>query len=1212
MVCFLAACCLSLPFITGCGGSSTTGAPPPAQTQAPAVSSLSPSTIAADSGAFTLTVAGSGFASGSQVTWNGTPLPTTFVSATQLTAAVSASLAATGGSPAIAVVNPGGQSSTSTPSATLTIDNPVPTVAQLSPAVLPAGSPSTSVIVTGTNFVAGSTASLGGAPLPTTVQSATQLTAALSAANLANPGSAPLVVTNPAPGGGASAAVAFVVGVPGAPALSAVSPSSALAGSAELPVTITGTGFTQGLYLTAGGYPLNAQYVSATSLTAALPAQLLATAAPLSLTLQDSNGRSNTLQFPVLNPAPVLTSLSPATVTAGSVSFTLTLTGSGLNSSSQLLVNGSPRPFVGMNAPNTATVAITATDVAQPGKLSIGIANPAPGGGTSATLQLTALSGNTLLRSVPLPANALAWDATHGRIYAAIASTAPSQANSVVAVDPASGSVTGSAPMPGQPTLLSITGDGQYLYVAMPEIAQIARLKLPALTPDIHWSTGTPPKTGSTFAITDLQTAPGAPHTVAVAQNQGSSGNIELAIYDDGVLRPQTPFADANSTHAASYLQWGPSSLNIIYGANRNVSGGTALLFTVSSSGATLSQAAAGVFGDFSPILYDPASALLYDGYGSVSDPATGRAVGGYPLLGTISYEPSTFAVDSALNRVFFLNNSPYPISPNYGTGTQIQVFDQKHYTYIDSIYLPSVTTNGAKAQNLIRWGNAGLAFTLENAIYLLDGPFVAPGVAASSTTGSYVVPAPTLTSLSPETVPAGAPDTLVTLTGTNFTGSTTVRWNGNTLAATLIGPTQMQVTLPAASLSNPAAGPILATGDPQAAPSNPLAFTVLPDLGSGMRLAAIGISGSDLAWNSAAGLLYEAVPAGDLVHGDTIASIDPVAGALKSTLPVSGSPGLLAISADNQYLYAGFGTSAAIQRFQLPALTADLSIPLGGIGSQSTAPGTRLSCDFPLSIAVAPGAPATLAVTEGNGGYDPAGCGGVIVYDNATARANPLPSSTTAPIDLYSLAWGADSTHLYAQSQHGFTRQYIASLQVAPSSVTLEHSFENDLGLGSRVHFDLGTGYLYSDGGDVTRPSDGTVLGSFKASGLMVPDSALGRAYFLGQTTDQTTASQNSSSYTLQVYDLTHYTLLNSIVIPNVIGLPVQLVRWGSNGLAFTTGGGDYEGGNAPGLTYLVSGPAIDGSAAAGAIPDMAAPHVQLTWHLHRANGGQPLQHNP
>jgi uncharacterized protein (TIGR03437 family) len=56
-------------------------------------------------------VSGTGFLSGATVQWNGSALPTTFVSATQLTASVAASLIATAGNASVTVANPGGAAS---------------------------------------------------------------------------------------------------------------------------------------------------------------------------------------------------------------------------------------------------------------------------------------------------------------------------------------------------------------------------------------------------------------------------------------------------------------------------------------------------------------------------------------------------------------------------------------------------------------------------------------------------------------------------------------------------------------------------------------------------------------------------------------------------------------------------------------------------------------------------------------------------------------------------------------------------------------------------------------------------------------------------------------------------------------------------------------------------------------------------------------------
>ena len=87
--------------------------PPPTGNPAPALASLAPASTAAGSVAFTLGVNGSNFVAGSTVRWNGADRPTTFVSATRLTAAIPAADAATAGTAQVTVFNaaPGGGTS---------------------------------------------------------------------------------------------------------------------------------------------------------------------------------------------------------------------------------------------------------------------------------------------------------------------------------------------------------------------------------------------------------------------------------------------------------------------------------------------------------------------------------------------------------------------------------------------------------------------------------------------------------------------------------------------------------------------------------------------------------------------------------------------------------------------------------------------------------------------------------------------------------------------------------------------------------------------------------------------------------------------------------------------------------------------------------------------------------------------------------------------
>src|SRR5260370_16801596 len=81
--------------------------------QPPTITSMSPTSAIAGAAAFTLTVNGANFVTGSMVNFNGNALATTFVSATQLTAAIPASDIAPAGTFNVTVTNPGGGASNS-------------------------------------------------------------------------------------------------------------------------------------------------------------------------------------------------------------------------------------------------------------------------------------------------------------------------------------------------------------------------------------------------------------------------------------------------------------------------------------------------------------------------------------------------------------------------------------------------------------------------------------------------------------------------------------------------------------------------------------------------------------------------------------------------------------------------------------------------------------------------------------------------------------------------------------------------------------------------------------------------------------------------------------------------------------------------------------------------------------------------------------------
>jgi N-acetylneuraminic acid mutarotase len=178
----------------------------------PTISSLSPSSLAVGAAPQTLTINGTGFLASSTVTYNGTAHTPVYVNADQLTISLTSSDLATAGSYPVVVTNPapGGGSSVAVDFA-VSLTNPVPAITSLAPASLAVGAPPQALTINGTGFLISSTVSFNSVAHTPTYVGASQLTISLTSADLATAGTYPVVVTNPAPGGGTSAAANFTV-----------------------------------------------------------------------------------------------------------------------------------------------------------------------------------------------------------------------------------------------------------------------------------------------------------------------------------------------------------------------------------------------------------------------------------------------------------------------------------------------------------------------------------------------------------------------------------------------------------------------------------------------------------------------------------------------------------------------------------------------------------------------------------------------------------------------------------------------------------------------------------------------------------------------------------------------------------------------------------------------------------------------------------------
>lgn len=355
----------------------------------PRLISLEPETKVPGDTAFTLVVNGSNFGINAIVRWQGSPRPTHFVSSTQLTADISAADIASPGVFTVSVVNPppGGGNSNGLPFRVEGNPNPAPTLTSISPTQVTSGGPDFTLIATGTNFTQTTVVQFNGQSRQTQFISATEVRGTIFATDIATGGTAQITVSNPAPGGGVSQPQTLTINF-GAPVITLLSPSAALAGGPAFTLTVIGTSFSNGSVVRWNGGDRQTEFVSGTELRASISAADIAaigTAAVTVFSPSPGGGQSNSVNFTIRadnNPLPRIDSINPTQGFVNGSGLTITVVGTGFVQGSVVRVDGSARATQFVDATHL-TAAILASDLTTIRTLPITVFNSTPGGGTS-------------------------------------------------------------------------------------------------------------------------------------------------------------------------------------------------------------------------------------------------------------------------------------------------------------------------------------------------------------------------------------------------------------------------------------------------------------------------------------------------------------------------------------------------------------------------------------------------------------------------------------------------------------------------------------------------------------------------------------------------------------------------------------------------------------------------------------------------------------
>lgn len=348
-----------------------------------------------------------------------------------------------------------------------------------------------------------------------------------------------------------------------------------------------------------------------------------------------------------------------------------------------------------------------------------------------------------------------------------------------------------------------------------------------------------------------------------------------------------------------------------------------------------------------------------------------------------------------------------------------------------------------------------------------------------------------------------------------------------------------------------------------------------------------------DLVADPSGARLYASVGENGGAYSNSVVVIDPAAGTVETSIPAGvlsassgpaqNRPGRLAVSSDGTLLYVASTNAEWIKRIDLATRAVTQTIPVG-VDAVRRRYGV-------VDMAVRPNVPRSLVVSRGQGygGVDIA----VFSLDVAGASSPLFPQ-------VASLVWAETGARVFASSSSA-----LFDISVSTGSLTQRGSPAGVIsGLG--VEIQLQGGLLFTGDGVVFDPAAGRVAGRFDVHGRMLtfpsfghvaPDLANGRVFFV--TADEPEHPQDT---VIECFQWPTRIPLGEYRITNAFGSTTRLVRWGTNGLAFTS----QQGLHLLNLPRLIPrGDVADLRLSMDASPASVSPGDLLTYTLTVTNGG-------
>lgn len=196
---------------------------------------------------------------------------------------------------------------------------------------------------------------------------------------------------------------------------------------------------------------------------------------------------------------------------------------------------------------------------------------------------------STSIFKINLTHNDLAYDAVHDRYYASIPSSSQAHGNTIASIDPQTGAVTYSADVGGDPSTLTVSADGKYLYVGLVGATQVVKLALPSLSEVARIELGS-----SRFDFGETSYAPNYAESIAVSPV--NSDIVAISLWNKGMsprhagvilVNGTTIAPDQTSRNIWNNLVTFNSDGSALYGLNMDSTGFQLRPITITPNGLT-------------------------------------------------------------------------------------------------------------------------------------------------------------------------------------------------------------------------------------------------------------------------------------------------------------------------------------------------------------------------------------------------------------------------------------------------------------------------------------------------------------------------------------------------------------------------------------------------------------------------------------------------